>query len=175
MQYDMTSQTTNTAASSGDAVLAIGMMLFLGVVILVAYVVTVIAMWRLFAKGGEAGWKALVPIYNQWIFLRLGNQAGWWAIVSLVPFLGILGYVFSVIAAYNIGLKLSKESWWVVLYILAPIVWLYVLAFDKSAWRTTASGTVPSPVDTLSSNSTQATTETTVPFVPPEKKPPIQG
>lgn len=179
MDYETTYQTTTTSMSGGEVAALTGMTLFFGMLILIAYVLTVVAMWRLFTKAGEAGWKALIPVYNNWVFLRMGDQAGWWSIVSLVPFVGIVGYVFTVIAAYNVGLKLQKEGWWVILYIIVPIIWLYILAFDKSIWKSTTAGTIDSPVSSDSNVAKPAyappesAADTDSPEVP-ATKPPVQ-
>lgn len=123
------------------AILGIG-----ALVVLVIVVIAITAMWKLFSKAGEPGWKSLIPVYSSWVFLRLGNQAGWWALVAFIPFVNIVSAVFMIIAAYNIALKLGKESWYVVLYILLPLVWMLILGFDKSTWKENTAGIVPSPL-----------------------------
>lgn len=143
MEYETTSDAAMSAA--GMAALS-GFFVIFGLIVLAAALVAIIAMWKLFTKAGEPGWKALIPIYNSWVFLRLGDQAGWWALVALIPLVNIVAVVFMAIAAYNIGLKLGKEGWYVVLYVLVPIIWMLILAFDKSTWNTKATGVVPSPV-----------------------------
>ncbi|MBH1980596.1 hypothetical protein I8H83_02230 [Candidatus Saccharibacteria bacterium] len=146
MEYNTTYETTTTSMSSGEAAALGGIFLVFGLIAIVALVVAIVAMWKLFTKAGEPGWKALVPVYNSWVFLRLGDQAGWWALVALIPFLNIVAIVFMAIAAYNISLKLGKEGWYVVLYVLVPIIWILILAFDKSTWKNQVAGTVPSPL-----------------------------
>jgi hypothetical protein len=39
-------------------------------------------------------------------------------------------------AAWRVGLKLQKEAVWLILYFFLTIVWLGILAFDKSRWNT---------------------------------------
>lgn len=147
MEYETTYQTTSSSMSAAEAAALGSVFMIFGLIALVCIVISVVAMWKLFTKAGEPGWKALVPVYNAWTFLRLGDQAGWWALVALIPLVNIVAVVFMAIAAYNIGLKLGKEGWYVVLYILVPIVWMLILAFDKSTWSNKAAGVVPSPVD----------------------------
>jgi hypothetical protein len=47
--------------------------------------VTLAAMWRLFAKAGEPGWKCIVPIYGAVVMLRLVGRPWWWLLLMLVP------------------------------------------------------------------------------------------
>lgn len=164
----------NSADSAANiAIFGIG-----ALVVLAIMIIAIVAVWKLFAKAGEPGWKALIPIYNNWVFLRLGNQAGWWALVGLIPFVGIISYVFTAIAAYNIGLKLQKEGWWVILYILVPGIWFLILAFDKSRWADDTTGIVPSPVtgghESAPAYVPPETTTDTDSAEEPATKPPLQ-
>lgn len=110
---------------------------------LLAYVVGSYLLSRIFRKAGLDQWKAWVPVYNNWKTYELGGQQGWWAILMFVPVVNVAAAVFFYIAAYNIGLKLQKEGWFVILAIFLPIVWLAWLAFDKSTWN----GAVSTAVD----------------------------
>ncbi|OCG74309.1 hypothetical protein [Microbacterium sediminis] len=98
----------------------------------------------LFRKAGVQGaWRAWVPFYSQMIFLKLGDVnpflflfvlVGW--IDVLAPIVNLFVWVMMCLAAYRIGLKLQKESWWVVLFAIPPItfVWLGIVALDGSRW-----------------------------------------
>ena len=110
--------------------------LFVLIVIVLTYVLTSFVLGRIFKKAGVAQWIAWVPFYNNWKMLELGDQEGFWAVLALIPFVNIASAVFMYIAMYNIGLKLGKESWFVLLAIFIPIVWTVWLAFDGSKWKT---------------------------------------
>lgn len=116
------------------------------------YVVTSIFYARLFAKAGVQGtWRGWVPIYRELIFVKLGDLNPWWLLVlfgatfviNLIPYIGLMiGWlpslaagVYLILAAYRIQTKLGKEGAWVVLYILLSVVWLGIMAFDKSRWN----------------------------------------
>lgn len=98
----------------------------------------------LFRKAGVQGaWRAWVPFYSQMIFLKLGDVnpflflfvlVGW--IDVLAPIVNLFVWVMMCLAAYRIGLKLQKDSWWVVLFAIPPItfVWLGIVALDGSRW-----------------------------------------
>lgn len=58
-------------------------------------VITIISWWMLFEKAGEAGWKAIVPLYNLWIFCKIAtagvNTVIWFfgtTMTFIVPFIG---------------------------------------------------------------------------------------
>ncbi len=121
-----------------DPALLAGVLLFMGIFSLLAYAVTAWFLSRIFIKAGVPAWIAWVPFYNLWKLLELGDQQGFWAVLIVVPFIGYVSLVFIFIAAYRIGLKFGKGSWWVLLAIFVPIVWLALLAFDHSKWHRNA-------------------------------------
>ena len=63
MDYNSTMYVTDTASAG----LGIGWML----AILAMAVLMIVAMWRIFAKAGEAGWKAVIPFYNTYILYKI--------------------------------------------------------------------------------------------------------
>lgn len=111
----------------------------------------VIGSWflmKVFDKAGVQGrWRAWVPVYNTLIFVKLGDLNPWWLltlwggtiVLGWVPVLGtIIGiatFVYTILAAWRVGLKLQKEAVWLILYFFLPIVWLGILAFDRSRWN----------------------------------------
>lgn len=116
------------------------------------YVLSSWFMMKVFEKAGVQGkWRAWIPVYNSMIFSKLGDLSPWLVlyafggaiVLSWIPvlnvFAGLLslaGGVVLVLAAYRVGQKLQKEGAWVVLYIFLSIVWLGIMAFDKSRWNT---------------------------------------
>ena len=74
------SLTTNEAAAAGAVM---GGMLGVAIVAGIALgILMIIAMWRIFTKAGEKGWKALIPIYNIYIAFKVaGFKSGFWCYV----------------------------------------------------------------------------------------------
>lgn len=112
----------------------------------------VIGSWflmRIFDKAGVQGkWRAWIPVYNTLIFVKLGDLNPWWLLVLwggsavlgwvpvLGPLIGLAAFVYTLLAAWRVGLKLQKEAVWLILYFFLAIVWLGINAFDKSRWNT---------------------------------------
>ena len=104
---------------------------------------------KIFEKAGVQGkWRAWVPVYNSLIFVKLGDLNPWWLVclwggtivLGWVPVLGwVIGvamFLYTMAAAWRVGLKLQKEAVWLILYFFLPLVWLGINAFDKSRWNT---------------------------------------
>jgi signal peptidase I len=49
-----------------------------------------IALYGLFTKAGEKGWKGLVPIYNIYVWLKIIDRPWWWLLLTLIPGVGFL-------------------------------------------------------------------------------------
>ena len=50
------------------------------------YVLQVIACWRLFTKAGEAGWKSIIPIYNNYMMYKIVWQTKFFWISLVLSF-----------------------------------------------------------------------------------------
>ncbi|MFS0733485.1 large exoprotein [Microbacterium sp. 1P10UB] len=130
------------------AVLAV-FYVFLFIFAIAGYIISSFFFMKIFEKAGVQGkWRAWVPIYNTLIFVKLGDLNPWWLLVlwggtivlGWVPVLGTLiglaAFVYTMLAAWRVGLKLQKEAVWLILYFFLSIVWLGINAFDKSRWNT---------------------------------------
>ncbi len=113
------------------------------------YLITSWFLMRLFEKAGVEGkWRAWVPVYNSMIFFKLGDLSPWLVLYAIgasillgfIPVVnGLLPLAISVlglVAAWRVGLKLQKEAVWLVLAFFLNIVWLGIVAFDRSRWNT---------------------------------------
>lgn len=66
--------------------------------IAIFYILTVIAGWKIFTKAGIAGWKSLIPIYNEYLLFKLSGIKNWfWYVLVASIALGIAAAV----AGYN--------------------------------------------------------------------------
>jgi len=75
-----------------------GMSIKILLMILVVSLLIVISMWVVFEKGGESGWKSLVPIYNMYILMEISGKPGWWFLLLIIPFVGVVFYLLSMLA-----------------------------------------------------------------------------
>lgn len=122
---------------------------FILIFALAGYILTSWFLMKIFEKAGVTGkWRAWVPLYNTLIFAKLGDLNPWWLLIlwgggivlSWIPVIGNLivlaAFIYTLLAAWRVGLKLQKEAVWLILYFFLSIVWLGINAFDKSRWNT---------------------------------------
>lgn len=128
--YQSSSSYPIDAEAAAGGILAMGAtVLIVGFIAMVgAYILGCFLLSRIFKKAGVKTSIAYIPIYNAWKLLEIGGQKGFWIFVP------VANTIFTIIAAYNIGKKLGKEDWFVILYIFVPLVWIIILGFDKSQW-----------------------------------------
>lgn len=101
----------------------------------ICWILAVVGKWKVFEKAGIAGWKALIPIYNDYILfdLMLGN--GWYIFFVLIPFVGpMISSALTMFGRYRLAVAFGHGLWFAVgLGILNPIFML-ILGFDDSVF-----------------------------------------
>lgn len=123
-------------------------LIVMSIFILVIAILVIVAMWKIFQKAGEPGWKAIIPFYNSytmykivwdtkffWINFGLGVLTG---IINLLPPLAFIGYIVS-IATFVIEVmllnKLAKSfghgTGFTIGLIFLPYVFFLILGFGS--------------------------------------------
>lgn len=121
-------QALTTIASSTSA--ATGGFLF--VVYLVLIVAVIAAYWSLFEKAGEAGWKAIIPIYNMYVLCQIAGRNGLWFLGMLIPFVNIIIWlIISIDLAKHFG---KSTAFGVVGLWLFSIIGLLILGYGDAKY-----------------------------------------
>lgn len=139
----------NDGSGAGALIAWLVLAPFLFLFAIAGYVIGSWFLMKVFDKAGVQGrWRAWVPVYNTLIFVKLGDLNPWWLlalwggviVLGWVPVLGSLiglaAFLYTLAAAWRVGLKLQKEAVWLILYFFLAIVWLGINAFDRSRWNT---------------------------------------
>lgn len=144
--YDYTYTTTTTNTAGGAAMGATFVILML--VFLAFAVVAIIAMWRIFEKAGEKGWKSLIPIYNSWILFEISGKPGWWALVALIPYVGSLIYlVLYIMAMLQLAKNFGKSQTFAIFgLVIFSVIGMLMLGFGDAKYtgkKYVSGGTTP--------------------------------
>lgn len=89
------------------------------------YILVVAGAWKMFEKAGEAGWKAIIPIYNMYIVYKLcWNTSLFWIWFGISVFAGIFGFQTETTTgfAYIISMILSLVQMLIQITSLLPAV-----------------------------------------------------
>lgn len=128
--------TTTDTTSSG---MSGGLLLAIWLIALVLVVIHIVALWKIFEKAGEAGWKAIVPFYNIWVLLEVSGKPGWWMLLTFIPFVGSLIYfVLMIIAMLELAKRFGKSPVFAVFgLVIFNVIGELILAFGPAKYTGT--------------------------------------
>jgi hypothetical protein len=109
------------------------------VVLLLAIIVLVVAgMWRAFAKAGQPGWAAIVPIYNTYVMTQIAGRPGWWLILFFIP---IVNFVVLILMCLDIATRFGKGAGFGIGLALLGMIFWPILGFGSATYRRPAMAT----------------------------------
>lgn len=147
----MANMTEQEAANLVAGGIVGGMIATVLIFVFVFYVLTAIAQWKIFTKAGEAGWKALIPIYNVYILCKI-MKISFWIYVILIPVvIGIIGALinnddvtnvlsslymifFDIFTAIKLGKAFNKGTGFIIGLAIFPNIFQLILGFGKSEY-----------------------------------------
>ena len=115
--------------------------IYLGLV--VGYVLGVLPLWIIFTKAGEAGWQAIIPIWNTLVLLKIAGKPMWWILLFWVPILGLVLYILML---NGLSLSFGRGTGFTVGLLFLGLIFMYVLAFDQSRYQGPGGSAVPAPL-----------------------------
>jgi len=125
---DVSTTSELTGAQAGGLGAFGGVMGFVYLIVLVVYIV---ALWKVFEKAGEAGWKCLIPIYNIIILLKIVGKPWWWLILMFIPLVNI---IILIIVYYELS-KSFGHGWGFALgLIFLSVIFLMILGFGQDRY-----------------------------------------
>lgn len=105
-------------------------------VILIVYVIVAVfeiaGMWQVFAKAGQPGWAAIIPIYNIYILLKVAGRPGWWLILFLIPF---VNFITLLIVALDVAKAFGKSTGFAIGLWLLSFIFIPILGFGSATYR----------------------------------------
>ena len=103
--------------------------------IVIVYIVVVVfeiaAMWKVFVKGGHAGWLAIIPFANTWTLCRVAGRPGWWFLLLLIPFVNI---VIAIIVLIDLASAFGKGGGFAAGLILLGFIFFPILGFGPAQY-----------------------------------------
>lgn len=100
-------------------------------VYLVVAVLWIAGLWTTFAKAGQPGWAAIIPIYNLYILLKIVGRPAWWIILYIIP---IADLVALIIVSLDVAKSYGKSGGFAVGLILLPFVFYPILGFGSAQY-----------------------------------------
>ena len=98
---------------------------------LVFYIVSVVALWKVFTKSGEPGWTAFIPIVNLYKMCKIADGNGWKFLLYLIPIVNIVYYI---LVNIRFAKAYGKSTAFGVGLIFLNIIFVYILAFGSAQY-----------------------------------------
>ena len=107
-------------------------MAFLILLVELALIVLIIAgLWKTFAKAGQPGWAAIIPIYNVFILLKIAARPWWWLLLLLVPLVNI---VIAFVVAIDVAKAFGKGAGFGIGLALLGFIFYPILGFGSATY-----------------------------------------
>ncbi len=105
-------------------------MLLLILLIPLSFTIPAIFAYQLFEKGGENGWKLLVPYYNLHVWLKfIEKRSIWWYIFLIIPFINVFVFMLMIVELLKCYGKFSLLDQ--AIAVIVPFIYLPYLSMQS--------------------------------------------
>ncbi len=95
-------------------------------------IVSIVAMWKIFTKAGEEGWKSIIPFYNSYTLFRIAGRNGWGFLLLLIPLVNIVVFVM---VSIDLAKHFGKDAFFgVVGLFFFSVIGYLMLAFGDAKY-----------------------------------------
>jgi Family of unknown function (DUF5684) len=101
------------------------------------------SMWKVFAKAGEPGWAAIVPIYNIIVWCKIVGRPAWWIILLFIP---CVNFVILIMLCIDLAKSFGKDAGFGIGLVLLGIVFFPMLGFGSAQYVGPAASTAARPI-----------------------------
>jgi hypothetical protein len=99
---------------------------------LVFAVLIIGGMWKIFAKAGQPGWMAIVPILNIITLCKIAGKPAWWFLLFLC---GPVGFIISIIVNMEIAKRFGKGAGFGIGMAILPLIFVPMLGFGSATYQ----------------------------------------
>jgi hypothetical protein len=96
------------------------------------FIISIVALWKLFTKAGKPGWASIVPIYNLIVLLEIAGKPTWWIVLMLIPF---VNFIIAIILFIALAEAFGKGAGFGIGLAFLGIIFLPILAFGSAQYR----------------------------------------
>lgn len=124
------------SSSAAVAGAAIGTMLATIIIIsLIVYVISVIAMWKLFTKANKPGWASIIPIYNVVVLFQIAGLNPLLLLLALIPVVNAFAMIILMIMCnINLAKAFGKSTGFAVGLIFLNSIFMLILGLGNSQY-----------------------------------------
>lgn len=116
----------------GAKIAGIGIGIVVWIIVIVAAVIKVISVWKIFKKCGREGWESLIPGHSEFVLFQLAGINPAWVILEL--FFTPSAIVFSFWKNINLAHHFGKSTAFGIGLALLPVIFYPILGFGNSSY-----------------------------------------
>ena len=130
----------NTNTETQNALLAFVGTFFVAILLiaLVVCILQIVAMWKMFNKAGEKGWKSIIPIYGTVVLFKISGTSPWLILLCLLSIIPIVGplviFGLNIYLSNNIAKSFGKDIGYTVGLIFLPFIFQLILGLGSAEY-----------------------------------------
>lgn len=97
------------------------------VVGLIITIVVLVAIWKIFEKAGEPGWKAIIPFYNIYTEYKMFWGNGWLFLLTLIP---VVNVVVGIMLLHKMSKAFGHGVGFTLGLLFFPYIFMIILGFN---------------------------------------------
>ena len=121
----------DAVAQAGARALLLSFLTTFGVVVLIAYLISVVGMWRVYEKAGKPGWASLIPIYNYLVLVEIVGRPIWWFFLLFIP--GV-NAVIGVILLWDLNRSFGPSTGFFLGLVFLSAIFFPILGFGSARY-----------------------------------------
>ncbi len=98
---------------------------------LIAAIIAIVAMWKIFTKAGEAGWKSIIPFLNLYTLVKIADGKGIKFLLFLIP---IVNVIFGFMLYIRLAKAFGKSTGFGIGLIFLNFIFILILAFGDAQY-----------------------------------------
>ena len=109
-----------------------GVLVFVIILSIALYVLQIVALWKIYQKAGEKGWKAIVPFLNMYVLYKITWGNGWMFLLSFIPFANA---VIAIITMHKLSVKFGHGVGFTLGLLFLNFIFALILGFGSSQYQ----------------------------------------
>jgi hypothetical protein len=93
--------------------------------------ICIAGVWKTFAKAGQPGWAAIIPVFNAYVMLKVVNRPWWWLILFFIPVVNLIMYI---IVMLDLAKAFGKSIGFAIGLILLCPIFVCILGFGNAQY-----------------------------------------
>lgn len=94
-------------------------------------ILVIVAVWKIFVKAGEPGWKAIIPFYNLYTEYKMFWGNGWIFLLTLIP---IVNLVVGIMMRHKMSKAFGHGVGFTLGIIFFPYIFMLILGFNDDEY-----------------------------------------